>query len=56
MLQVHHNFWLHSGTGDRLTRSEDHEMHAEYGKDYEPYAATTPRFIPRLRRESQMEV
>ena len=56
VLQAHHNFWLHSGTDDRLTRSEEHEMHAEFAKDYERYAAMTPRFIPRLRRESQMEV
>ena len=33
----------------RLARSEELEVRAEFGADYDAYAAATPRFIPRAR-------
>ncbi len=32
----------------RLARSEEREIRAEFGADYDAYAARTPRFIPHL--------
>ena len=34
----------------RLAISEEREVRAQFGTQYEQYAARTPRFIPRLRR------
>ena len=34
----------------RLAMSEEHEVRAQFGTEYEQYAARTPRFIPRLRQ------
>ena len=34
----------------RLAISEEREVRAQFGTEYEEYAARTPRFIPRLRR------
>ena len=36
----------------RLAISEEREVRAEFGPRYEEYAARTPRFIPRLRRQA----
>ena len=33
----------------RLARSEERDVRAEFGVDYDAYAAVTPRFIPRIR-------
>ena len=32
----------------RLARSEEREVRAQFGAEYDAYAASTPRFIPRL--------
>lgn len=32
----------------RLAKIEERDMHAEFGKEYEAYAAKTPGFVPRL--------
>jgi len=37
----------------RLARSEEREVRAEFGADYERYAARTPAFLPHLRRYDQ---
>jgi methanethiol S-methyltransferase len=34
----------------RLTHREEREVRAEFGEAYARYAATTPAFLPRLRR------
>ena len=34
----------------RLARSEEREVRAEFGAEYDAYAASTPRFVPRLWR------
>jgi protein-S-isoprenylcysteine O-methyltransferase Ste14 len=34
----------------RLARREDRQARAEFGEPYARYAATTPAFVPRLRR------
>lgn len=34
----------------RLAISEERELRAQFGTDYEQYAARTPRFIPRFGR------
>jgi protein-S-isoprenylcysteine O-methyltransferase Ste14 len=31
----------------RLARQEDREVRAEFGEDYDRYAATTPAWVPR---------
>ncbi len=36
----------------RLARTEEHEMRAEFGAEYEAYAARTPPFIPSFRRRA----
>ena len=37
----------------RLARQEEREVRAEFGEAYARYAATTPAFVPRLRRTAQ---
>jgi protein-S-isoprenylcysteine O-methyltransferase Ste14 len=37
----------------KLARQEEREAIAEFGEPYLRYAAATPRFIPRLRRQTQ---
>ena len=39
----------------RLARWEEREVRAEFGDAYARYAATTPAFVPRLRRISQRQ-
>lgn len=34
----------------RLARAEERDVRAEFGADYDAYAARTPRFVPRLRQ------
>jgi protein-S-isoprenylcysteine O-methyltransferase Ste14 len=36
----------------RLAHREEREARAEFGEAYARYAATTPAFVPRLRRET----
>ena len=36
----------------RLARREEREVMAQFGEEYRRYAATTPAFIPRLRRNA----
>lgn len=38
----------------RLAASEEREVRVEFGARYEEYAATTPRFIPHLRRDRRL--
>ncbi|NIO76571.1 MAG: isoprenylcysteine carboxylmethyltransferase family protein [Armatimonadetes bacterium] len=40
----------------RLARSEEREVRAKFGPEYDRYAAITPSFIPRWHRERQTEV
>lgn len=35
----------------RLARAEEREVRAEFGADYDTYAARTPRFLPRVRQQ-----
>lgn len=35
----------------RLARVEEREVRAEFGADYDTYAARTPRFLPRVRQQ-----
>lgn len=35
----------------RLARAEERDVRAEFGADYDAYAARTPRFVPRLRQQ-----
>jgi len=37
----------------RLSLSEERQVRAEFGEEYERYAADVPRFFPRLFRGSQ---
>ena len=37
----------------RLAKREEGEVRAEFGVEYERYAAKTPAFVPRLRRRSE---
>lgn len=37
----------------RLARHEEHDMHREFGADWDSYAAKTPGFIPRPRRTGE---
>lgn len=39
----------------RLARHEEREVRAEFGDEYARYAATTPAFVPRLRRTTQRQ-
>lgn len=39
----------------RLARHEEREARAEFGDEYARYAATTPAFVPRLRRTTQRQ-
>ena len=39
----------------RLARHEEREVRAEFGDEYAWYAATTPAFVPRLRRTTQRQ-
>jgi hypothetical protein len=38
----------------RLARSEERDALKEFGEQYVRYAQTTPAFIPRLRRTTQV--
>lgn len=40
----------------RLARSEEREVRAEFGADYDAYASATPRFVPRLARRQTQRV
>lgn len=37
----------------RLAKREEREVRAEFGDEYERYAAETPAFLPRLRRSGE---
>jgi protein-S-isoprenylcysteine O-methyltransferase Ste14 len=39
----------------RLARAEEHEMHEQFGNEWDVYAENTAAFIPRLRRPSPDE-
>jgi protein-S-isoprenylcysteine O-methyltransferase Ste14 len=40
----------------RLARREEREVCAEFGEAYARYAATTPAFVPRVRRTAARRV